>query len=149
MWGIMTNKIIYFIGFLLVYFAPIQEAMLTVGALIIIDFIFGIIAAYKTNERISSKRMGQTIIKMLVYQLLIVSSYLVGKTLVTILPMTEITLSFIGMVELFSIGESFNRITGLPFLKYIKGVFINQMKNQDLRDLLNKETDDKKKRTEV
>lgn len=130
---IMLSKIKWIILACLAILAPIQDSMVAVGVLITLDFIFGIIAAKKKGDSISSRRMADSIIKMLVYQLLIISAFVAQEYLAPWLPLTKTTLSFIGMVELYSIGESFTIITGLPFLKYLKNVIKNNMKNPDLR----------------
>jgi len=127
------ENINYFIGLGLVFMAPVSVAMIAVGFLIGIDLIFGIVKARKLKEKFSSTRLSESAIKMLVYQLLIITGHIIETTLITYIPVTQMILSFLGMIELLSIGESFTKITGLPFLAYIKKFIKNQFKNEDIR----------------
>lgn len=99
--------------------SPIHDAMITCGILIVADFIMGLIGAYKNNEKISSKKMKNTLVKMCVYQLLIISAFIAEKYMLSFIPLTKITLSFVAIVEFSSLAENFQKITGLPFVKYI------------------------------
>ncbi len=102
--------------------------MLAVGVLISIDLIFGLIAAKKNKEKITSKKLSQTIIKMFVYQLLIISSYITQTYLMPFFPLLKITIAFIGMTEFLSLSESFQKITGLEFIKFIKDKMMSSFK---------------------
>lgn len=133
--GYISNKMIYIMGALSTFFAPIATVMLAVGILIMIDFIMGILAARKRGEKISSKKMSDTIIKMVVYQLLIITSHLTELYLVPWLPILKITLSFIGVVEFLSIGENFTKITGKNFIKYIRDYIKDKLKSSDLPNI--------------
>ena len=134
----LGTKMIYMMGALSTFFAPIAVVMLAVGVLIMIDFIFGILSAKKNNEKITSKRMSDTLIKMVVYQLLIITSHLVELYLVPYLPLLKVTLSFIGIIEFLSIGESFTKITGKNFIKYIRDFIKSKFKPEGRIDELNK-----------
>ena len=118
-----------YIAFILVFLAPIKDAMYAVGALIVIDLIFGIIAARYSKEKITSAKLSKTIIKMLVYQLLIISAKL-GESIAGYIPFLQITLSFIAITEIFSIGESFAKITGKSFVKYAKDIIFSKLKEK-------------------
>jgi phage-related holin len=116
--------------FLTAFLAPIKAFMFAVGALVVIDFIFGILAARKKGEKIESKKMSRTLVKMFVYQLLIISSHICEKYLVDFIPFTQITLGFLAIVEFYSIGESFSSITGMNFISYIKNIIVEKLKNK-------------------
>ena len=131
----LGNKMIYLIGGLSTFLAPIASVMIAVGVLIMIDFIMGIIAARKTGDKINSKKMSNTLIKMLVYQLLIITSHLIELYLVPWLPILKITLSFIGIIEFLSIGENFTKITKKNFVKYIKDFIQSKLKSNDIPDI--------------
>ncbi len=102
------------------FFAPILPAMFAVGLLITIDTITGILGARRLGEKIESKKFGRVITKMLVYQLLIISSHLVELYLFDLLPIVKITLGFLAITEFLSIGENFYKCTGKNFVSYIK-----------------------------
>lgn len=134
MMTIIVSKSKYLLACMLAIFAPLQDSMMAVGALITLDFIFGILAAKKAGKPIKSKRMADTLIKALVYQLLVISGFVAETYLAPYIPLTKAILGFIAMVEIFSIGESFTIITGLPFVSYIKNIVKNSMKNPIFRD---------------
>lgn len=104
--------------------------MCAVGALVVIDFIFGIIAAKKQGEKIESKKMSRTLVKMLIYQLLIITAHICEKYLVDFIPFVQITLGFLAVVEFYSIGESFSKITGMNFISYIKNIVMGKLKEK-------------------
>ena len=116
----MTNILTAILITLSAFFIPLYPVMIATTTLIVIDTIFGILAAKKRGRKITSKRMSHVLIKMLVYNLLIITGALVEIYTIPWMPVIKIIVSFIGMVELFSIGESFTVITDKPFLTYIK-----------------------------
>lgn len=130
---ILTHKFAYIIGGLSAFFLTINTFMIAIGVLIILDFIFGIMAAKKKGEKINSKRMSDSIVKILVYQLLIISAQIVHLYLVPEwLPLLGITLAFLGLVEFFSISESFTTITGKNFIKFIREYIKGKLKSGNL-----------------
>ena len=102
------------------FFLPIFPAMIAVGILIFIDTLTGIIAAKKTGETITSKKMGGCITKSIVYQLLIISAHLCETFLFAQIPFVKISLAFLAMTEFTSVSENFEKSTGKNLLKYIK-----------------------------
>jgi len=124
---IISNLTIAAIAFL----APIQAAMIAVGLLIAIDTIFGIIAAVKSREQIQSRKFARVLIKLLAYQLLIVSAHLAQSFLSPLIPFVNITLVYVAISEFMSIGENFSKITGSNFIKYLKDIlnkYLNKAK---------------------
>ena len=115
---------------ILVVLSPIQEAIFAIGFLILADLIMGLIASYKNNIEITSKRLKNTGVKLLVYNLLLISSLVCENYLVKWIPFIKICLTFLCIVEFKSIGENFQKITGLPFIKYIKSYINNKLNNQ-------------------
>lgn len=94
--------------------SPVVPILLTVGTLITIDFIIGLWRAYKMKEKITSRKMGNTISKMLLYQLMILSLFLLETFILTdILPFTKIAAGLISVVEIKSISESIEKVTGV------------------------------------
>jgi len=94
--------------------------MIAVGILVIIDFITGLIAAKKQKVAITSKKMGATITKMLVYQLIIITSQLCEIYLVPQIPFIKITLAFLAVTEFTSIAENFQKTTGKDLMSKIR-----------------------------
>lgn len=103
---------------LLAVFAPLKPMLMTTLALVIIDFIFGIMAAKKKKQKITSKRMRESGPKLLVFNVLLITSFLV-ETYMTgdTFPAVKIVSAFIGVVELTSIVESLNTLSGGTMLK--------------------------------
>lgn len=80
----------------------------------------GILSSVKRKVKITSKKLSKTLIKLMVYQLLIITGYITENYLLKSIPLLSITLGFIGVIEFLSIGENFTQITGLPFIKFLK-----------------------------
>lgn len=110
---------------------PVIPAMVTVSILIAIDLVMGLIASKKKGIKIESKRLKNTAVKMLVYQLLIISGFLIESHLLSWLPITKMILGFLGVIELLSIGENFTKITGIPFIKYLRRFLRKKLNSTD------------------
>ena len=100
--------------------APIKAVMITVGILIVADLITGVIAARKRNEKISSARLRDSISKCLIYQTAIITGFLVQNYIMDdVIPIVKIVGSAISMVELTSLYENLNTISGTNIFKEI------------------------------
>ena len=98
---------------LLALIAPVQAVMLTVGALIIADFLLGMWAARKRGEAITSAAMRRTVSKMLVYQTVVLMGYFTEVHLLgSLLPVSKLVGGIIGVVELKSVLENSSTILG-------------------------------------
>lgn len=101
-------------------FAPAKELMMATGCLIIADLILGILAARKQGQPITSAGLRRTVSKMLVYQLSVMSAFLVQKYMMgDLIPVSSIVSSMIGLVELKSIIENADKINGGSLMKDI------------------------------
>lgn len=95
--------------------------MLTIAFLIVTDFIIGAYASYKNKIPISSERIGNTISKFFIYNLVVLSAFLLEKYIVEEIPFQRIITGFIAIAEIKSILENFNKIYGInPFKVLIK-----------------------------
>lgn len=93
--------------------APIQTVLATVGILLLVDLVTGIWAAAKRKEKLSSAVMRRTISKMVVYQLAVISGFLLEHYILDgVIPISKIVAGVIGMVEFTSILENSNTIVG-------------------------------------
>lgn len=100
--------------------APIQAIIISVGLLIMADMITGILAARKRGEKISSAAMRRTVSKMLIYELAVVSGFLLEHYIMGgLVPISKVVASVIGMVEFKSMLENINKITGLDLMSEI------------------------------
>lgn len=97
--------------------APIQAIIISVGILIVGDMVTGILAARKRGENITSAAMRRTVSKMFVYQLTVISGFLLEHYILGgVLPVAKIVAGVIGMVEFKSMLENVNKITGIDIL---------------------------------
>lgn len=94
--------------------------MATVGFLIVADLVTGMIAAKKRGEKINSAAMRRTVSKMVVYQIAVISGFLLETQLLhELLPVTKVVAGVIGMVEFKSILENGNTILGVNIFKEV------------------------------
>lgn len=95
------------------FLTPLFPMALLVFTLIGTDFVFGLYRAYKTHEQINSRKMGHTISKMFLYNMAVLSVFMLEKIIVgTDMQFTKIAVGVIAMVELKSIDESFRILYG-------------------------------------
>lgn len=100
--------------------APIKAVMLTVGFLIFLDLSSGIWAAIKRQERVTSAALRRTISKMVIYQMAVITGFLIETYLVgPSIPVTKVVAGFIGLVEFKSILENSNTILGTDVFKLL------------------------------
>ncbi len=127
--------------------APIVSVMLTVAFLIIVDFITGTYAAFKKNIPITSERVGNTISKFFIYNLVVISAFLLEKYIVTEIPFMRIIAGFIAIAEIKSIMENFNTIYGInPFKALVNLIKKKSIENleETIDALVNHEEQDQK-----
>lgn len=108
---------------ILSFLAPIQTYCMIMFFLIMVDFIFAIIKAYKLGEKIESKKMGNTIGKILLYCLAVLVVFVMDTFIVhSGVNPTKIVAVSVCMVEFKSILETFESITGIDVYSKIKGI---------------------------
>lgn len=116
----IVNFITKVIVLVFIILAPIKAVMLTVGFLIFVDLFSGIWAAYKRQETITSAALRRTISKMVIYQIAVISGFLIEQYLFQgTLPVSKIVAGFIGIVEFKSILENSNTILGTDVFKLL------------------------------
>ncbi|WP_420571183.1 phage holin family protein [Kordia sp.] len=125
------EKIKPYFFWLLTLIAPIASVMLTVAFLIVVDFITGAYAAIKENKPITSERIGNTVSKFFIYNLVVISAFLLEKYIVNEIPFQRIIAGFIAIAEIKSIMENFNKIYGINPFKAL----VNMIKKKSLEDL--------------
>lgn len=100
--------------------APIKALLISCGTLILADMITGILAAKKRGEKISSAEMRRSLTKMLVYQIAIISGFILEKYMLEdLLPVSKIVAGVIGMVEFKSILENTSVMAGQDILSLV------------------------------
>lgn len=132
---LMTTKLVWLFGCMATFIIPIREAMIATAVLIVIDLIMGVAAAVAKGGfyAINSKELSRTLIKMFSYQVIIISAHLIKLYFLPLLPIVEVTLAFIGVTELLSIGENFYTLTGQNFAYWLKTYLFDKMKQSDIR----------------
>jgi hypothetical protein len=98
--------------------APIHAVIISVGLLVIADLVTGIWAATKRSEKIKSAALRRTVSKMVIYQIAVITGFLLEQNLLAeLVPVTKIIGGIIGLVEFKSILENANVITGTDLFK--------------------------------
>jgi membrane glycosyltransferase len=93
--------------------APIKMMLIAVGLLVIFDLVTGMWAARRRGETLKSSAMRRTISKMLIYQLTVISGFLLETYLLDgLIPVAKLVAGVIGMVEFKSILENASTIAG-------------------------------------
>jgi len=137
------EKIKPYLFWLFALIAPIVSVMLTVGFLIVVDFITETYAAIKKKKPITSERIGNTISKFFIYNLVVLSAFLLEKYIVKEIPFMRIIAGFIAIAEIKSIMENFNTIYGInPFKALVN--LIKKKSFEDLEETIDVLTENKK-----
>lgn len=113
----------YLKGFLLslvVVISPILESIYAVCFLIFVDLIFKLLAVRKEGGKFEFVKLESTGIKTLIYNMLLVVCFVSEQYLVNFIPLVKVCLSFIVYLELNSISKSFETLTGLSFIKFLR-----------------------------
>lgn len=137
------EKIKPYAFWLLALISPITTVMLTIVFLIIADFITGAYASYKNKIPISSERIGNTVSKFFMYNLVVLSAFLLEKYIVNEIPFQRIITGFIAIAEIKSILENFDKIYGINPFKAL----INLLKQNSFKDTIDALSKDKKEKT--
>lgn len=115
----MREKAYFFIlkvfGIVWVYLTPVHDIVIGVSILVCLDFITGIMAAYKTKQKLTSKGFRQTITKTFVYQSAIIVAMVLETHLIKGVPVIKIVSSLIAVTETKSFFENVEKITGIDF----------------------------------
>ena len=103
----LVSLLIVIVGVL----SPVIPLVLTVGFLVVADFIFAIYKAYKLKEPITSRKMGNSVSKMVLYTIAILSVFFLEVyVLDKVLPISKIAAGLISVVEIKSLDESFKKL---------------------------------------
>lgn len=117
------------------FFLPVVWTIIGVVALISLDFITAIIASKKNNIAITSNKASKSIYKLLVYVILICTC-LIADRLTELNLFVNFCTYFLVLIEVYSIGENFNKIVGVSFVKYLKGFIESKVKGINTNDLV-------------
>lgn len=97
----------------LAVFLPIKAVLITVIALIIVDMVSGMAVARSKGEKITSKAMGRTIVKILVYEFSIMAGFLAERYLLDgSIPLVKLLAGLVGVTEMVSVLENADILSG-------------------------------------
>ena len=138
-------KVEYFLIPLMAFISPIKALIIIVGLAILTDLFFGVWKSIKLKKRLTSNGFGRTIVKMFIYQIVLVGSFIIDRYILNELILiflqvdlltTKLLALYLVFSEATSINENLYEITGIDFfdrfLKFIKEAF--KFKNT-LKDL--------------
>jgi phage-related holin len=101
-------------------FLPIKASLVALGALTFVDLITGVLAARKRGEEITSSGLKKTVIKLLVYESVVMLGFLVERYLTgDLVPIVKILSGMVGITELKSVLENLEELTGIPLLQLL------------------------------
>lgn len=103
----------------LAVFAPIYHLLLTTGVLIVVDLVTGIWSASNRKEPITSAGLRRTVTKLFVYEVAIMLAYLTEHYMSDIIPFVKMASAMVSLVELKSVYENLNDISGSDLLKVL------------------------------
>lgn len=119
------------VGWISVITLPIRPALIAISVLTMADFFSGIWASIKENKPITSNGLSRTVKKILSYQLVIVTSFVIETYLLQEMPVVKVVSGFIAITEGKSFFENIRRITGIDFWTYmISKLNLEDVKNQ-------------------
>jgi hypothetical protein len=103
------------------FFSPVIPFFLLTGFLIFLDTCFGIWAAKKVGESVTSSKAARIVYKMLVYNVMVLTAYFLDVVIISEiskhfidlpLPTTKIAFLTIAYNELYSIDEKIRKVKG-------------------------------------
>ncbi len=112
------------------FLAPVKFILIAVGAAILFDTVLGLLKAKKQKEKITSRKLSNVIAKMALYEMAVVGIFILDKFLLsefvllfTSIPffLTKVTAAVLVVVELVSVHENFEAITGINIFEKAKG----------------------------
>lgn len=119
---LIYNRMIYIktiFAVLIASYTPHKELLIVVGLLIFVDFFTGIVKAYKNKEIVSSKKMSNTIAKIIFYNLAILTGSLIQQNIMPVVPFVSLISSSIALIEFTSITENITTILGYNIFKTV------------------------------
>lgn len=124
--GYFMGALVWIGGFLI----SIQHFIYLTLTLVVIDLITGVIAAWKRQDKIISRRMQRTIEKFVLYFLAIISAHAVKVVLMESAPVTYVVVSSIVLVEFKSIIENVESVTDVDVWAKLKSIINSFQKNK-------------------
>ena len=125
------SKFGIFIVSMLSILIPVQPLMVVTSIMIAMDFLTGVWKNLKKGEKFSSSKMSNTISKMVLYQIAILTGFLLEIYIIPILPVSKIVAGFLATTEFQSLIENIGEITGIDIWGNIKKHFVKKSDNDN------------------
>jgi len=125
------SKFGIFIVSMLSILIPVQPLMVVTSIMIAMDFLTGVWKNLKKGEKFSSSKMSNTISKMVLYQIAILTGFLLEIYIIPILPVSKIVAGFLATTEFQSLIENIGEITGIDIWGNIKKYFVKKSDNDN------------------
>lgn len=126
------QKAEWILGFVVVFLMPQLTAFISVGILVFFDMFTGLWCSIKSGVPITSKRMKDTVTKLVMYNVLIITCMITESYLITRIPFIEVGLGIIATVETKSIFENIESILNIKIISVFKE-FINRGKKATVK----------------
>jgi len=121
---ILTTKIfyVYLSALIISFFTPIAKLMFLVGLLVTFDIITGVIAAKKRGEKITSKKLGASVTKTLLYFIAIILAQLMQNNFLPTFDqsITKAVSAIFAVIEFKSNLENISSATGIDLIEKLK-----------------------------
>jgi len=113
------------------WFAGTGETLLVMLLAVMLDFITGIIKAWRLKEKVTSHRMRDTVIKLFLYCSTYLLVFAIAKATLWDVPLANVAASLILLTEAASVCENVDAITGgkLGLAAMLKRIRAKRMKN--------------------
>lgn len=144
---LLKSKISILFTVIAAFLLPIQPLLILVGFMILLDTATGLWKANRLGERITSHKLSRIISKMVLYQVGVITFFVLEKYLLSELIQHFVTVPFfltkvvavvfVG-IELQSMNENIEAVTGINFFgKFKKMLFrVKEIKN-DINEVVN------------
>lgn len=141
----MKTYIAYFFTTLLLFFAPIQGLLISVGTAIALDTIFGIAKSIKLKDKITSRKLSNIVSKFVLYQAAVLLIYTIDTFLLGeffkmwfSIPyfFTKIVTIILIFIEAVSIKENFEEAFEVNVFKMLKSALKRSKEIKDDIDVL-------------
>lgn len=133
------------LGLLLAFLTPVIPLILTILAAILFDTATGIWKSKKLKQKITSKLMSKIISKLFLYEgalilFFVIDKFMMGDFIALFMDIPLVLTKLVAMVfiyiELKSINENIEEVTGKGFWKYLKEM-LHRAKDikEDIKDI--------------
>ena len=125
----MKTYIAYFFTTLLLFFAPIQGLLISVGTAIALDTIFGISKSIRLKQKITSRKLSNIVSKFVLYQAAVllvftIDTFLLGEFFKVWFSIpyffTKIVTIILIFIESVSIKENFEEAFKIDVFRMLK-----------------------------